>query len=154
PGFVLSTPTDPWGDFHSPTDTTGTHGRLAGLIDIAHEKNYQYVRSPVPDNPADLPAGTTPLNGRLANVPAANNTRFYPDQSLTPIIVNDPATGQSNLAIYPFNTTNPQNGTPVAENDMGYLMRYAQWMVQVIGVDGFRIDAAKNVDAWVLNYFD
>jgi hypothetical protein len=46
------------------------------------------------------------------------------------------------------------NGTPVSENALGYLMRYAQWMVQVNGVDGFRIDAAKNVDPWVLNDFD
>jgi glycosidase len=33
-------------------------------------------------------------------------------------------------------------------------MRYAQWMVQDLGVDGFRFDAAKNIDPWVLTYFD
>jgi hypothetical protein len=154
PGFVMSVPGDQWGDFHDPSDTSGTHGQLAGLIDIAHEKNYQYVRSPVPGNPNDLPTGTTPAFGRLANVPDPNNTRFYPDTSLTPIYLNDPATGQFNFPIYPFNNTNPLNGTPVSENAMGYLMRYSQWMVQAIGADGFRIDAAKNVDPWVLNYID
>src|SRR5205814_2556175 len=35
-----------------------------------------------------------------------------------------------------------------------YLMRNAQWLVQSIGVDGFRLDAAKNFDPFVLNYFD
>jgi glycosidase len=154
PGFTLTTPTDLWGDFHAPNDTSGTHARLAGLIDIAHEKNYCYVRNPVPGFDNNLPAGTIPHNGRLANVPDDANRRFYPDQSLTPIVVNDPRTGESNLSIYPFNLDNPQNGTPVEENAMGYLMRYAQWMVQVIGADGFRIDAAKNVDPWVLNYID
>jgi hypothetical protein len=90
----------------------------------------------------------------LANVPDPNNARFYPDQSLQPIIVYDPTTGEQNIKIYPFNNANPLNGTPVAENATGYLMRYAQWMVQVIGVDGFRVDAAKNMPSWVLNYLD
>jgi len=33
-------------------------------------------------------------------------------------------------------------------------MRYTQWMVQQMGVDGFRIDAALNMPEWVLNYYD
>lgn len=37
---------------------------------------------------------------------------------------------------------------------MAYLMRNAQWLVQTIGADGFRIDAAKNVDGFVLALFD
>jgi glycosidase len=155
PGFVLQTSTDPYGDFHNPNDQSLTGGQLAGLIDIAQEKNYQYIRSPVDaSNPQNLPAGTTPAFGRLANVPDPNNAQFYPDTSLTPIIVYDPTTGEQNIHIYPFNNANPLNGTPVAENDLGYLMRYAQWMVQVVGVDGFRIDAAKNMPPWVLNYLD
>jgi glycosidase len=163
PGFALSlNPSNNYagyndvnGDFHSPSDTSTTGTRLAGLIDIAQEKNYQFIRNPVdPNNPQDLPAGTTPLNGRLANVADPSNVRFYPDQSLQPIIVYDPKTGEQNIKIYPFNNANPQNGTPVPENDLGYLMRYAQWMVQYVGVDGFRIDAAKNMPPWVLNYLD
>ena len=31
------------------------------------------------------------------------------------------------------------------------MMRHAQWMVQEIGVDGFRLDAASNHAASVLN---
>lgn len=142
------------GDFHSAYDTSTTGMRLSGLIDIAQEKNYQFIRNPVGPNPMNLPAGTTPLNGRLANVPDPNNARFYPDQNLPPITVNDPATGEYNLKIYPFNNAQPLDGTPVAENALGYLMRYAQWMVQTIGVDGFRLDAAKNMPSWVLNYYD
>jgi hypothetical protein len=155
PGFVMRTATDQFGDFHDPSDTSLTGGQLAGLIDIAQEKNYQYIRSPVDATDSrNLPAGTTAAFGRLANVPDANNARFYPDQSLTPISVYDPTTGETNIRIYPFNNANPQNGTAVPENDLGYLMRYAQWMVQYVGVDGFRIDAAKNMPPWVLNYLD
>jgi hypothetical protein len=154
PGFTLSTPTDPYGDFYAPNDPAPFHGQLGGLITIAPDKNYQYVRNPVPGNPNDLPAGTIPAFGRLANVPDPTNTRFYPDQSQTPIYLNDPATGQFNFPVYPFNNANPQNGTPVSENDLGYLMRYTQWLVQYVGTDGFRIDAAKNMPPWVLNYVD
>jgi hypothetical protein len=151
----MQTPGDQYGDFHDPHDTSLTGGQLAGLIDIAQEKDYQYIRSPVDSSdPRNLPAGTTPAFGRLANVPDPNNARFYPDTSLTPIIVYDPKTGEQNIHIYPFNNANPLGGVPVSENDLGYLMRYAQWMVQYVGVDGFRIDAAKNMPPWVLNYLD
>ena len=55
--------------------------RLAGLIDIAQEKNYQMIRSPVEvGNPQNIRAGTTPAYGRLANVPTAANRRFYADR--------------------------------------------------------------------------
>jgi glycosidase len=154
PGFVLSTTTDPNGDFHDIHDTGDINMRLAGLIDIAQEKNYQYVRSPVPGYANNIPAGTTPWNNRLANVPDPNNTRLYPDRSLNPISVYDPTTGEQNIHIYPFNTANPSSGTPVSENATGLLQRYAQWLVQVFGVDGFRIDAAKNMPQWFLNYVD
>jgi len=154
PGFVLQTDTDPNGDFHDINDTGDIRGRLAGLIDIAQEKNYPYIRNPVPGFTNNLPSGQVPLYGRLANVPDENNRRFYPDHSLNPIIVFDPMTGEQNIRIYPFNNDNPLNGTPVSENDMGYLMRNAQWLVQAIGVDGFRLDAAKHYERWVLNYLD
>ncbi len=143
------------GDFHSAFDNSATGMRLSGLDDIAQEKNYQFIRNPVdPNNPLNLPAGTTPLNGRLANVPDADNAQFYPDQNLPPITVNDPAIGQYGLKIYPFDNADPLAGTPTPENALGYLMRYTQWMVQTIGVDGFRLDAAKNMPPWVLNFYD
>ena len=154
PGFVLSTSTDPNGDFHDKSATSTWDMRVAGLIDIAQDKNYQYVRSPVPGYSNNLPAGTVSAYGQLANVPDSNNTRFYPDTSLTPIVVYDPKTGEQNIHIYPFNNANPPNGTPVAENALGYLMRNAQWLVQYVGADGFRVDAAKNMPPWVLNYLD
>jgi hypothetical protein len=156
PGFLLTAAFDYNGDFHDRNDTSTWGMRLAGLIDIAQEKNYQYVRSPVdPNDPRNLPPGTvSAYNGQLANVPDPNNRRFYPDTSLPPIIVSDPTTGEQNIHIYPFNNANPQAGTPVSENALGYLMRYAQWMVQAVGVDGFRIDAAKHFPPWVLNYLD
>jgi len=155
PGFALTLPADQWGDFHAPTVTGDVNGRLAGLIDIAQEKNYQFIRSPVdPSDPRNLPAGKHEAFGRVANVPNPNNARFYPDRSLPPIYLTDPATGEQNIAVYPFNPQNPMNGTPEPENAMGYLMRNAQWLVQSVGVDGFRLDAAKNMPLFVMNYFD
>jgi autotransporter-associated beta strand protein len=161
PGFVLSsssnpanTPNSEWGDFHNPSDTGDQNMQLAGLIDIAQDSNNMYIRSPVPGYPNLIPAGTTAAFGRLANVPTNANLALYPDTSLQPIIVYNPGTGQQNIKIYPFNLANPMNGTPVQENALGYLMRNSQWLVQVIGFDGFRIDAAKNFPSWVLNYYD
>ena len=162
PGFVLNlTPSNnyagynnAYGDFHNPSDTGTTTMQLAGLIDIAQESNYQFIRSPVAPNPMDVPAGTTPSNGRLANVPTPSNAQFYPDQSLPARVENDPALNNQTFTIYNFNNANSMNGTPVLENATGYLMRYTQWMIQTIGVDGFRIDAAKNMPSWVMNYYD
>src|SRR5262249_18423235 len=69
PGFVLQTSTNPYGDFHNPNDTSLTGMRLAGLIDIAQESNNQYIRNSIdPNDPLNLPAGTTAAFGRLANV--------------------------------------------------------------------------------------
>lgn len=154
PGFAITLPAAVDGDFHSAFASGDLNGRLAGLIDIDHDTNHQFIRSPVPGFANNIPAGTTPSHGRLANVPDENNRRLYPDRSLTPIMVFDPTTGQSNIPIYPFNTADPLAGDPVAENGLGLLMRYAQWMVQSVGVDGFRIDAAKHMEPWVLNYLD
>ena len=152
------------GDYHSVYDSSDQGGRLAGLVDIAQESNNQFIRSPVTaGDPRNIPgpavgAGSYSYNGNginsYANVPTASNSRFYPDTSLSPISVYDPKTGESNIKIYPFNNANPSNGTPVVENALGYLMRNTQWLVQSIGVDGFRVDAAKEMPSWVLNYLD
>ena len=87
-------------------------------------------------------------------MPDPNNARFYPDTSLQPIVVFDPKTGEQNIKIYPFNNANPLHGTATPENVTGYLMRNTQWLVQSIGVDGFRLDAAKNIEGFTLDYYD
>jgi glycosidase len=33
-------------------------------------------------------------------------------------------------------------------------MRNMQWMIQSIGVDGFRVDAARHMPTWFFNYLD
>jgi alpha-amylase len=155
PGFALTLPTDVDGDFHSAFAGGVEHERLAGLIDIAHEKNHQFIRSPVQaGNPRNVPAGTTPAFGRIANLPDAANRRFYPDINHDTIRVFDPRTNEQNIAVHAFNLEDPMAGDPVEENATGYLMRSAQWLVQVIGVDGLRIDAAKHVDGFVLDFLD
>ena len=154
PGLNITLPSAIDGDFHSAFASGDQDSRLAGLIDINQGTNFQMIRSPVPGYSNNIRAGTTPAFGRLANVPTDANRALYPDTSLNPISVYDPNTGEGNIKIYPYNLGNPSNGTPVAENALGYLMRNTQWLVQVIGYDGFRIDAAKNFPGYVLNYYD
>lgn len=163
PGFVLQNPdggTDPagvpgtYGDFHNPSATGVTNEQLDGLIDIDHGTNWQLIRQPTTaGNPQNIPAGVTAWNGRLANVPDPNNARFYPDRNLPGVTYFDPKSNQ-NITVYPFNTASPLSGDPVPENALGLEMRYLQWMVQSVGVDGFRIDAEKHMDTFALNYFD
>lgn len=154
PGFFSEFFGDVDGDFNSGYSYGDVQGRLAGLIDIDHRKNYRAVRSPVPGFANNIAAGTTPWNGRIANVPKESNRRFYPDRDLQPIRVFDPKTGEQNIPVYPFNRANPMAGDPVEENALGSLMRNAQWLVQEVGVDGLRIDAAKHVEGFVLDFLD
>lgn len=143
------------GDFHSAFVGGVDHERLAGLIDIAHEKNHRFIRNPVDaGNASNLPAGTTPAFGRLANVPEPQNRRFYPDIGHRTIMVFDPRTNEQNIAVHAFNLEDPLAGDPTVENATAYLMRSAQWLVQAIGVDGLRIDAAKHVQGFVLDFLD
>jgi hypothetical protein len=172
PGFVLQNPdyagdpdgnvsNDPFGvpntdgDFNSGFDYGDLRGRLAGLVDINHNTNWRFIRHPVDgSDPRNIPRGITPdFAGRLANTPDPNNRRFYPDRDAQPIFVFDPATGEQNIAIYPF-TDRPMDGDPIEENATGLLMRYSQYMVQSVGVDGFRIDAAKHFEGFTLDFFD
>jgi hypothetical protein len=151
------------GDYHSAYDTSDQGGRLAGLVDIAQESNNVFIRQPtVAGNPLNIPgpaAGAAPysFNGDgtavYANVPTASNAQYYPDPTQAGQSLYDPANGNS-YTKYPFNLTSPMNGVPTAENALGYLMRNAQWLIQVIGADGFRVDAAKEMPSWVLNYLD
>ncbi|MFM8498301.1 MAG: autotransporter-associated beta strand repeat-containing protein [Planctomycetia bacterium] len=155
PGFLLTHPDNIDGDFNSRYWGGVEYERLAGLIDIAHERNFQYIRSPVdPSDPRNLPAGTVDWWGKRANVPDPNNARFYPDVGHNTISVFDPKTGERDIPVHSFNLENPLAGDAVPENATGYLMRNAQWLVQVIGVDGLRIDAAKHVQGFTLDYFD
>lgn len=155
PGLAITLPKDIDGDFHSRFWGGPEYGRLAGLIDIAHEKNHRFIRSPVkPGDPRNIRAGTKPAFGRLANVPDPANRRFYPDIGHKTIFVFDPRTSERNIAVHSFNLHDPMAGDPVEENAIGYLMRTAQWLVQVVGVDGLRLDAAKHVQGFVLDYID
>jgi alpha-amylase len=147
PGFALTLPDDINGDFHDPSAGGDIEGRLAGLVDIAQEKDHQFIRQPVAEGPNNIPAGT------VFNKPNPNNARFYTDQALGGLVLDDPALGGS-VTRYNFNAATPLAGDPVTENAMGLLMRNAQWMIEVIGVDGFRLDAAKHMPTWVLNYLD
>ncbi len=171
PGFFLQNPdggTDPFGvpgtdgDFHSPFATGDLEGRLAGLIDIDHTTDFRFIRNPVPgfENPVfgqhggNVPAGTTERFGRLANVATETNRRFYTDRDGPSISVFNPATGEADIRIYEFNTADPTAGDPVGENATAYLMRYMRYMIQDVGIDGLRIDAAKHVDDFVFDYVD
>lgn len=164
PGFVLQNPdggTDPagvlgtYGDFHSPAfGGDYLNGQLSGLLDIDHGMNHPLIRQPVAaGNPQNIPAGVTAWVGRLANVPDANNARFYPDTNLPGATYYDPKTMQ-NVTVHPFNLATPLAGDAVAENATGLLRRNLQWLVQVIGVDGFRLDAAKHMEHYALEQFD
>ena len=162
PGFVIGTPGSAGSDFHAAN--VGTYStnpdydyqyRLAGLLDIDQRTNNVYVRNPVPGfaNNIPNPANATAF-GRQANVPTDANRRFYTDQQGGGgLALTDPRTGGS-YTQYTFNAASPSAGDPVAENAMGYLMRNAQWLVQSIGADGFRLDAVKHVYPFVLDYYD
>ncbi|MCX7719303.1 MAG: lamin tail domain-containing protein [Candidatus Sumerlaeaceae bacterium] len=135
PGFVLTLPGDIDGDFHGRFASGELDGRLAGLIDIAQEKNHVFIRHPTVPGPQNIPNQT----------PNPLNARFYPDQSL-------PA---NFLGIRPFNLANPMAGDPTPENATGLLLRNAQYLIEVIGADGLRIDAVKHVPDWFFrDFFD
>jgi hypothetical protein len=153
PGFVLSYGGDQYGDFHNPAisyTTDAINGSLFGLLDIAQEKNHQMIRQPIA---ASTPGSNTIPAGSIWNKPDPNNARFYPDRDAAGIALNDPLTGGA-FTRYSFDTSSPLTGDPIQENATGLLMRNMQYMLQVIGVDGFRIDAARHMHTWVFNYLD
>ncbi len=157
---VTKTSTSNWGDFHGGNasgyyqsqDPNGSNydlwrGDLVGLIDIAQESNNQFIRQPVDaSNPDNIPAGT------LYNKPSATNYRFYPDQQLAGVAVVNPGTsrnpGTNTFTFHPFNTADATAGDPYKDNTTGLLMRYVQWMVDDMKVDGFRWDAVKHAPTW------
>ena len=160
-------PTDNWGDFHAgnaqgylQSENPGgsnydlVRGDLVALIDIAQETNHQYIRQPVAEgDPQNIPAGT------LYNKPDPNNARFYQDQSLAPVAISNPGTsrhpGNFSYNRHPFNDADLLAGDAVTENTTGLLMRWAQWMMEVQRIDGFRLDALKHAPTWFWDtYFD
>lgn len=155
PGFTLQLPGFPDGDFNGAFETGEENFRLSGLVDIDQTTNHQFIRHPTtPGNPLNIPAGTAAAFGRpIQNLPNPNNARFYPDQGLGGTTVFD-ARNNQNVTLYDFNTNAPLSGDPVTDNALGLIMRNARWMIQEVGVDGFRIDAARHFPRWVLNYLD
>lgn len=163
PGFWMNPPASGdkstggnWGDFHNGTTQSenpgGSNynvwtGDLVGLIDIDQGSTNFFIRHPVVEgDPLNIPAGT------FRNRPSQNNYRLYPDRDLQPKIFTEPISGRQ-WEIYPFNTEDPMAGDPVPENATGLLMRHCQWMLEDIGVDGFRLDAIKHVPQWFWNEF-
>ena len=158
-------PTDNWGDFNAgnaqgylQSENPGggnydlVNGDLVALIDIAQQSNHPFIRHPVEDgNPLNIPAGT------VWNKPDPANARFYPDLALTPDSFTNPGTsrnpGAQNFTRYPFNNSDPMAGDAVTDNGTGLLMRWSQWMIQEIGVDGFRLDASKHAPTWFWDRF-
>ena len=159
PGLAITLPNAIDGDFHGRFETGDLNFRLSGLVDFDHTTNHQFVRHPVdPDDPRNIAPGTEPAFGRLANIPDPANERFYPDRDADPISLFNPLTGESDILVYPFTGVaegaGDGVGDAVTENVTGYLMRYLQWMVQEVGVDGFRLDAVKHFEPWVMAYVD
>jgi hypothetical protein len=154
------------GDYHSAYATGDQQERLSGLVDIAQETQNYFIRQPTVAGPDNIPGPTPGAAGYgslgLANVPNAANAQFYEDPTTTArtYTISDPNLAGLNLAttvsvtVHSFNTSSPTSGVPVPEDSLGYLQRYAQYMVQVIGADGFRVDAAKNMPVATLDFLD
>ncbi len=146
-----------WGDFHngqtqSENPGGGSYclwlGDLVSLIDIAQESEYVVIRHPTGTDTRNIPPG------RVRNRPDPANARFYPDPTLTPRAFTNPGvpgfSATTNWTFSPFNVANPSAGIAVPESVSGLLIRWTRWMIEDVGVDGFRLDAAKHVkhDFW------
>lgn len=141
PGFVTSLPEDVDGDFHGAFEGGVLNERTAGLIDIAQEKNHVFIRHPVEvGNPLNIPNET----------PRAENRRYYPDTDFnSPAELGD--TSGDRHTPSGFNLDRPEAGDPYAENATGLLARSMQYYNEVLGFEGFRIDAQKHIPQW---FFD
>jgi len=129
------------------------------LVTVDLTSGRAFIRNPTGPNaqnirqsPANWAFPTTTINAsglvgadnklRQANVPTADNARFYPDQQGPSRTVIDRGV---TYTVRDFDPANPSSGDAVAETNLGYMQRYAQWLTQVVGVDGLRIDAARHV---------
>ena len=94
------------------------NGRLAGLIDINHGKNYQFIRSPVdPTTPATFPRAPSPISAESPMSRMRTTAVLSRSQRREPDVF-DPV-NNTNITIYHFNTANPLAGDAVAENATG-----------------------------------
>ena len=146
-GFALTLPNDQFGDFHDREHQR--RSRCAQRL-AAWPAGYRAGKDATRSSASRCRRATrtTFRPARSTIEPNPNNARFYPDQDLGGQTFNDPTLG-AQVTRYNFNATNPHAGDPVMETAMSLLMRNAQWMVEVIGVDGFRVDAAKHMPAGV-----
>lgn len=172
PGFVLSLPGDPDGDFHAYDNFSQcpqSHspccgfplsnpqcpaccyhlydGRLLGLIDIDQAKNHLFIRHPVDAaDPDNIPPGTQ------RNLPDPDNVRFYPDADLPALMPNNPGTPRNpsppQFIFFPYDAADPSQGDAVLESAADLLLRASKYYVEVLKVDGFRLDAAKHIPTW------
>jgi alpha-amylase len=139
PGFVVTLPSDIDGDFHGLFERGRLKGRLnGGLLDIAQEKNHRFIRHPIDAaDPRNIP-------GEPAR---PENRRFYSDTDVTsPASLGN--TSADRRTPSGFNLDHPLAGDPIEENASGLLTRYCKWMIEVVGMDGFRLDAVKHVPDW------
>ncbi|MEM1167296.1 MAG: hypothetical protein AAGI30_13515 [Planctomycetota bacterium] len=136
-------------EFDFTVDGEGDRGVDAGWP-------FDTMGNPLPDA-RRIPAGT------VFNQPDPGNAALYTDRNLAPTIVVNPDTidpvngGIRNtggtFTIYPFNTDDPAAGDPIMENATGVLLRWSQWMLDVYGIDGFRLDAAKHAPEFFWDTF-
>ncbi|MCB9853615.1 MAG: hypothetical protein H6819_11010 [Phycisphaerales bacterium] len=166
PGFALELPGDAFGDFHAysngcPQSTNPNDGcynlydgRLLGLIDIDQSKGgaaYEWIRHPVAVDADNIPM----LPGAVRNQPDPANAKFYPDTDLPAIMPNNPGTSRNpnppQYTFYPFNTADPAAGDAVPESASRLLLRTTKYYLEVLKVDGFRLDAIKHTPEW---FFD
>ena len=81
-----------------------------------------------------------------------SNRRFYPDTDRrSPPKLGDTSSDKHSPS--GFDLDKSEAGDPVTENATGLLLRYCKWMIEVVGVDGFRLDAAKSIAPFFWNDF-
>lgn len=151
PGFIARLKgIDENGDFHDKGDGGEENGRLGGLIDIDQAEDLAFIRHPVDANdPRNIPGNPENTEKEPAS---ESNRQFYPDTDPN----SPPQLGNTSGDRHTpsgFNLDRPLAGDPVVENATGLLLRYCKWMVEVIGVDGFRLDAMKHVPRFFWNDF-
>jgi glycosidase len=151
-------PTDDWGDFHNSFTNAGYlqsenpgaplydlfDGDLVALCDIDQFSINAFIRHPTTaGNPLNIPGGT------LRNIPDAENARLYPDLALLSETITNPGTfrnpGSEMVTRFPWNPFNVMNGDPVPEAPSDMLVRHTRWLLSQVGIDGFRLDAAKHI---------
>ncbi|MEO1584658.1 MAG: GC-type dockerin domain-anchored protein [Planctomycetota bacterium] len=160
------TPTDDWGDFHNSPSSSGYlqstnpgdplydlfRGDLVALCDIDQASQNRFIRQPTQPGPLAIPSGT------LRNNPDPENARFYPDTDLIAETVTNPGTFRNNAGFnvtrHPWNPFNVLGGDAILETPGDLLVRNTRWLLEEVGVDGFRLDAAKHIPSsfWDLQW--